>query len=715
MVAFGRLAVTGRFFLGVLVIYLVYVAISLLLPGEESHTLRHLQQEIPGKGCEGEGCVQAGEKVEEEENSGQKAEEEENIRLRAENAKLLEENSKLKELPVEQVQPWIAENTDVRIWIDLPNGEFVKRLCLQEYSNFLTMMSCNRNEKSQVFTLRPTSSALTNNSLRSFDLLLPDGRCLEPSERMTSKEKKRSVFGSKSCSSSWTWNSLGELVWEGGLPWEQDPVSCGQHMAASCAECPRDEKGNWIGEHMCHGECTWADDSCVENKPLPVYKGCPMCLTGLGENVAMGVDKCKWVDERQLVEVGNFFPDEDGLGKYTLRPLDIGEWQGRQDGAKDELKKQTKLKVTQALEEIKVDEMMASLDTTSEAQKNRRAVVFYMDRGKSGKQQLNWWIKAWQFSGLDEPGEAFDIVVMVHPSGVPDIKEQCTLVTPQFSAKFNGSGKCFYKPYIGIAHREPGYDKYMNSQECLIGPGTDFLADYKILLRADMDTFPTPRFRGFWPEGVLVDSHYSTNFNLRSIKHALKKVACEAGLEHKGLYNPGSTWYGDARRVRHMAKLTVALNKFGRASLFGPGTLCRCAECKEINPACAWSKGIYPGVLLLYMQELAVNRVITKEEWDNLPSGLFDQGVSSTVTTVCGPALLHCYQHQELFSKLAFGINKYVDYDMSKLDITVVSGYAAYMALTSNGQGKNGEVALEALHRKTNGLSIAEWCTKHPT
>ena len=105
------------------------------------------------------------------------------------------------------------------------------------------MMSCNRNEKSQVFTLRPTSSALTNNSLRSFDLLLPDGRCLEPSERMTSKEKKRSIFGSKSCSSSWTWNSLGELVWEGGLPWQQDPVSCGQHMAASCAECPRDEKG----------------------------------------------------------------------------------------------------------------------------------------------------------------------------------------------------------------------------------------------------------------------------------------------------------------------------------------------------------------------------------------------------------------------------------------------------------------------------------------
>ena len=99
---------------------------------------------------------------------------------------------------------------------------------------------------------------------------------------------------------------------------------------------------------MCHGECTWVEDSCKENKPLPVYKGfptmtqimmmmliiliiivviiiamtgCPMCLTGMGENLAMGMEKCQWVEERQLLEVGNFYPNEDGLGKYTLRPI----------------------------------------------------------------------------------------------------------------------------------------------------------------------------------------------------------------------------------------------------------------------------------------------------------------------------------------------------------------------------------------------------------
>ena len=81
-----------------------------------------------------------------------------------------------------------------------------------EYSNFLTMMSCNQNEKSQVFTLRPSALSQTNTSLRNFDILLPNGKCLEPREGGQKNDKKRSIYGSTSCSSSWTWNYLGELV-----------------------------------------------------------------------------------------------------------------------------------------------------------------------------------------------------------------------------------------------------------------------------------------------------------------------------------------------------------------------------------------------------------------------------------------------------------------------------------------------------------------------
>ena len=83
------------------------------------------------------------------------------------------------------------------------------------------------------------------------------------------------------------------------------------------------------------------------------------------------------------------------------------------------------------------------------------------------------------------------------------------------------------------------------------------------------------RFLNYWPWGVIVDNHYLTNHNRDNIKNALRDMACAAGLEHHDWFNPGSSWYGDARRIRNMAKLTVALYKFGRAQMFGPGTSCR--------------------------------------------------------------------------------------------------------------------------------------------
>lgn len=104
----------------------------------------------------------------------------------------------------------------------------------------------------------------------------------------------------------------------------------------------------------------------------------------------------------------------------------------------------------------------------------------------------------------------------------------------------------------------------MNSQECLFGPGSEFLSHYQVLLRADMDTFPTPRLLGFWPEGVIVDKGYGTMMGKESIKEALRQLACAAGINHQEWFNIGSSWYGDGRRVRNLAKLTVALNKFGR-------------------------------------------------------------------------------------------------------------------------------------------------------
>ena len=210
-----------------------------------------------------------------------------------------------------------------------------------------------------------------------------------------------------------------------------------------------------------------------------------------------------------------------------------------------------------------------------EGGRRRRAAVFYLDKGSSGLAMLRWWLAAWRLIGLDRAEEGFDLVFMTHPANVANLPSDCHLVTDSFSLNYTAPGQCLYRPYLGIAYRDKSYDPYMNSQECLYGPGSEFLSQYNILLRADLDTFPTPRFLGYWPQGIIVDKNYYTNFGLDTIKTAIRSLACSAGIEHRGWFNPGSTWYGDARRVRNMAKITVALNKFGRAQMFGPGTACR--------------------------------------------------------------------------------------------------------------------------------------------
>ena len=68
----------------------------------------------------------------------------------------------------------------------------------------------------------------------------------------------------------------------------------------------------------------------------------------------------------------------------------------------------------------------------------------------------------------------------------------------------------------------------------------------------------------------------------------------------------------------------------------------RCADCDKMPDTCQWGGGPYAGTMLLYLQEVAVNKILTQAEWDSLPSGVLDQGVVSTTLSVCQPALLHC-------------------------------------------------------------------------
>ena len=266
--------------------------------------------------------------------------------------------------------------------------------------------------------------------------------------------------------------------WLGGLPWQK--VSCGQHQAASCAHCPKDHgSGKWMGELFCNGDCVWEKESCVLKKTdLPSFTGCPICLTSVRSNYPVTLARCRPLAEEQMVEVGDYTLNKE---QVALIPRDVGEWQARQDRARQRLLEETKAPVLKVIDEIAKDDLVHILDR--KIGKVRRAVVFYMDKGETSLQQLRWWLLAWRFIKLDEEQEAFDVVLMVHPSAVPSLPSECTRIEDGFTAKHAGKGACLYHPYMGIAYRDPSFDMYMNSQECLIGPGTEFLDDYKVLLR----------------------------------------------------------------------------------------------------------------------------------------------------------------------------------------------------------------------------------------
>ena len=64
----------------------------------------------------------------------------------------------------------------------------------------------------------------------------------------------------------------------------------------------------------------------------------------------------------------------------------------------------------------------------------------------------------------------------------------------------------------------------------------------------------------------------------------------------------------------------------------------------------------------------------------------------------------------EPFSKFAFAMGKYRENDMAELDITITRDYAMFMALSSNNQGKNGNIALDNLHKNIGNSTWPEYC-----
>lgn len=204
---------------------------------------------------------------------------------------------------------------------------------------------------------------------------------------------------------------------------------------------------------------------------------------------------------------------------------------------------------------------------------------------------------------------------------------------------------------------------FINSVSCLADKKAEFLNNYDLILRSDVDTFLTPGWNFYFPD--LYSAGSGGYVNDENTRNKLKEIAVKLGLKHKGIHNIGSTHYGNAALVREVCKLSMEVTSYILDNEFKTGDG-------------DWP-GWYKGVTLLYGCEIAMNHLVG--EIRVCPDKL-DFHSTSEESILLHPHI-HCWHTDKMFSKFHFYDGKYDNLTTDNLDITKISNYCLYMALNS--------------------------------
>ena len=215
---------------------------------------------------------------------------------------------------------------------------------------------------------------------------------------------------------------------------------------------------------------------------------------------------------------------------------------------------------------------------------------------------------------------------------------------------------------------------------------------YHNLLRADLDTFPTPLLRDDWPDDLQINA--MAGYATQKSRAMLARVGEEAGVFYDGISNIASTYWGDAVSVVKLTCFATSASAYVRAAAFSEGSPCHLPyHLRPDTTDCEWSSGLWEGVMTMYATELAFNHLLHTKSMEAtiIRDRQFFDYPSSGPGNVCYSKLVHCYHGRERFAKMPFSEGLYRTFDMSQLRMAVTSDFATYMALTSNQQGHGGE------------------------
>lgn len=203
---------------------------------------------------------------------------------------------------------------------------------------------------------------------------------------------------------------------------------------------------------------------------------------------------------------------------------------------------------------------------------------------------------------------------------------------------------------------------YLNSIHFFSDPKvSNILKDYDYILRSDADTFLTPAWNHYFPEKYTV-GHGAYAFS-EEVRRNLKRVAAQLGLNHRGIYNIGSTHYGKPEDVIKVHKEAFSISKFLLTEEF-----------KDHEGR--WPDW-YRGVTLLYSCDIAMNHYIQDFNIDvvniDYPSTAKDY--------IYEHVHIHCWHTDGLFSKFKIEEGAYDHYRQEDLDFNRIHEYCLYIAL----------------------------------
>ncbi|MGL4738998.1 MAG: DUF7164 domain-containing protein [Cellulosilyticaceae bacterium] len=205
---------------------------------------------------------------------------------------------------------------------------------------------------------------------------------------------------------------------------------------------------------------------------------------------------------------------------------------------------------------------------------------------------------------------------------------------------------------------------YINSLACLCEESAKMLDQYDFILRSDADTFLTPAWNTFYPEGYMTGKGGYVNDDFT--KEKLTQIASKLGLRHKGIFNIGSTHYGDTRLVREVCQLSVEVAAYILQTEF-------------LSNEGQWP-GWFRGVTSMYATEIAVNHLV--DDLVIAPDKLDFR--SDSHEPVANHPHIHCWHTNDIFSKFAFEKGTYNNINLQTLNPNIVCDYCLATALKSH-------------------------------